>query len=102
MRNSTIKPISAKQRAKNRSWKAVTDDRTKRLDWLCEWCGTSGARTSSWDPLDGHHIEKRRNNNHFESNCFVCHRLCHRYIEDNNIKVYRGMKGVWAEGDERE
>lgn len=48
-------------------------------------------------------MEKRRHGNHEESNCFVCHKVsCHQYIEDNSIKVYRGIKGVWAEGDERE
>jgi len=101
MRNSTIKPISKKQAAKNREWSAITIDRIERLGEICEWCGGWGWRGHPWNPLEGHHMIKRRHNIHTEANCFVCHKFCHNEIEEANIKVYRGMKGVWAEGDER-
>ena len=100
MRSSTIPPISKKQRAKMKDWSATTVDRIERLGGICEWCGLWGRRNDPWNPLEGHHMEKRRHNNHEESNCFVCHRIpCHRFIEGRSIRVYRGIKGVWAEGD---
>lgn len=99
MRNR-LRPISKKQAAKNRKWSAITEDRIERLGGICEWCTQWGRRDDPWNPLEGHHMEKRRNNNHTESNCFVCHKVsCHRFIEDNSIKVWRGIKGVYAEGD---
>ena len=101
MRNSTLNPISKKQQTRIDNWSIVTNDRIKRLDNLCEWCGLWGSRKHEFNPLEGHHMIKRRFHNDLESNCFVCHRRCHEYIGLHNIKVYRGMKGIWAEGDER-
>ena len=102
MRNSTIPAISAKQRARNRVWKAVSDDRAERLGDICEWCCEWGSRCAEWNALEGHHMRKRRFHDDTEANCFICHERCHEEIGLKNIKVYRGIKGVWAEGDERE
>ena len=101
-RYSTLRPISKKQAAIMRKWKATTVDRAERLGGICEWCREWGSLIHKYNPLTGHHMIKRRHNDHSEANCFVCHWLCHQEIDDNSIKVWRGIKGVYAEGDERE
>ena len=102
MHNSTLKPISKKQAAKNKTWKGVTLGRIERLGNRCEWCGKWGTPDAEFNPLWGHHMEKRWHGDYSEANCFICHWICHREIEDNSIQVYRGIHGVWAEGDKQE
>ena len=81
MKKVRINPISDKQKEKNKQWKAITDRKVKDLNNICQWCGRFG-----W-LLDGHHIIKRRYGIDTYENCYICHRLCHGFIEDNNVDV---------------
>jgi hypothetical protein len=84
----SLNKISPKQRVINAEWKTITDQKAHDLNNTCQWCGKIGSRTDSFNPLDGHHIQKRRYHNDSPENCYVCHRVsCHRFIEDNNIDV---------------
>lgn len=83
-----LSKISDKQRIINAEWKAITDQKAKDLNNVCQWCGLKGSRNDPFNPLDGHHILKRSYNIHTYENCYVCHRVsCHRFIEDNNIDI---------------
>ena len=85
-----LAPVSEKQRAKNILWNKITDERAAEEYFICQWCHKQGQRLYPdrfWDWLDGHHIVKRRHNNHTRENCYIAHRLCHNFIEDNNIDV---------------
>lgn len=85
--NAKIKPITEKQKKINATWKEVTDQRAKDVNFICEWCGKPGKRDAGFNCLTGHHILKRRYNDHNYSNCFCCHLLCHQEIENNAIDV---------------
>jgi hypothetical protein len=88
-----LSPISPKQAAKNKAWKEVTDEKAEELDYICQWCHQPGQRDNPnriFPPmayLTGHHIKKRRYNDHTKENCYVCHWLCHDFIELWNIDV---------------
>lgn len=88
-----IKPISDKQKIKNALWNKITNGRCEKLGYICEYCGKRGQRINSeaLDWLDGHHIQRRsRGRIDTEENCYICHRVCHSYIEDHNIIVSQG------------
>jgi len=87
-----LNPVSDRQRAINALWKAITDQKAKDLNYTCQWCHLPGRRDDPFNPLEGHHIIKRRYNIHTYENCFVCHRLCHNFIEINNIDVRQPRK----------
>lgn len=93
MKHTRIKPISDKQKEKNRIWNKITNEVYEELGYICQYCGKKGQRyyPDERSYLDGHHIIKRRFNIHTKENCYLCHRLpCHREIEDKNIKVSIG------------
>ncbi len=94
MKKTRISPISKKQRAKNKWWTDVTNQRCAELNYVCQYCGKKGQRVNPDNPytyLDGHHIIKRRFNIHKKDVCYPCHRLpCHREIEDKGIVVSIG------------
>jgi 5-methylcytosine-specific restriction endonuclease McrA len=100
-----LKPMSKKQRTKNRLWKGIADGRAEEENFTCQWCHRRGQRTDPQrlDYLDGHHIIKRRYNIHMRENCYICHRFkCHGEIEDNNVDV--GLfpnREAWIKGKER-
>jgi hypothetical protein len=82
-----INSISAKQRERNKNWREITDKKCVDTGFICQWCGEYGKRDDDFNPLDGHHIKKRRYMIDTYENDFICHRLCHQFIEDNGIKV---------------
>ncbi len=84
--------MSTKQRAKNKLWAQITEERCRKLDFICEYCGKHGQRDepNRWGYLDGHHIIKRRFNDNTSSNCYICHRHCHEEIESKHITVAQG------------
>jgi len=86
-RNKPLNKISKKQVLKNKHWRLVTDERVKEENGVCQWCGKEGSTKDEVNPLDGHHIIKRRYNIHDKDNCYIVHRWCHREIEDKNIDV---------------
>ena len=88
-RKKGINPVTDKQREKNARWKKITDEKCEELDYVCQWCGGSGQREipEAFNYLDGHHAIKRRFNINTKKNCYVCHRKCHREIEDRSIDV---------------
>jgi len=89
-RRKRLAPVSDKQKTKNTLWDKITDERCYELGFMCQWCHRPGQRNDPsrfWDFLDGHHIEKRRYNIHTKKNCYIAHRLCHDFIEDNSIDV---------------
>ncbi len=78
MKKSYIKRVSKKQVEKNKKWREVTDQKAKELNNTCQWCGQYGRRDDPYNPLDGHHIIKRRYGVDALENCFVVHRImCH-------------------------
>ena len=88
-KRTPIKHTSNKQKEKNKHWKEVTNQKASDLHYLCQWCGKLGDMLimDTSFCLDGHHIIKRRYNIHTYKNCYICHRLCHCFIEDHNIDV---------------
>jgi len=98
-RHTGLNPKSDKQRAKDKHWNEVTDERCYETGFICLWCGRPGQRNdyTHFDYLDGHHIIKRRFNIHTTENCYPVHRApCHGFIDDNNIDVREyPNKEVW-------
>lgn len=100
MKRTPLKPISTKQKGKNKHWNKTADLKAKDLSFRCQWCGRLGTRmwnANPWQYLSGHHKTKRRFNIHTYENCYPCHELpCHRFIEDNNIDVtIYPTKTIW-------
>ena len=100
MKRSPINPISDKQKAKNKVWLKVKRERQEYLNEkygfdICEYCGKKGGKD---DPeslyyLDAHHRNNNRRDN-TPDNAYICHRKCHRYITDRNIRVVQeGFEG---------
>ena len=93
-----LKPKSGKQKIRDKEWSQAKLIRRgeieSRYDYvLCEYCGRP-----PWENelgiLDGHHMDNNRRNN-LPSNCYICHRVCHSKITDNNIKVkHFGFEGL--------
>lgn len=102
-RHKRINPISLKQAAINELWREATDEKAEELDYICQWCHEPGQRDNPgriFNPgayLDGHHIKKRRYADHTKGNCYVCHRLCHYFIETHiiDVKIYPDEE-AWA------
>lgn len=89
-RNSTLRPVSDKQKAKNELWAKITEEKCYETGFICLWCGKPGQRNDRTriDYLNGHHTRKpRRNHNKIEF-CYPIHEFrCHQEIEDNNVDV---------------
>jgi hypothetical protein len=84
---TALNPITDKQKKINATWKEITDQKSKDLDYICQWCGLPGKRDAGFNCLTGHHILKRRFGVHTYDNDFVCHLLCHSFIEDHSVDV---------------
>lgn len=82
-----LNPVSDRQKLINALWREITDQKAKDLNNICQWCHLPGRRDAPFNKLIGHHIIKRRYQLNTYENCFVCHRLCHNFIEINNIDV---------------
>ncbi len=82
-----LNKVSTKQKVINELWREITDQKAKDLNYICQWCHLPGRRDDDFNPLDGHHTIKRRFGIHTYKDCFICHRLCHNFIEENNIDV---------------
>ncbi len=82
-----INLISPKQKEKNKHWKEITARKADDLYGICQWCNQWGSLYGDFNPLDGHHTIKRRHNRNEYEDCYLCHRLCHSFIEDKNIDV---------------
>ncbi|KKM99443.1 hypothetical protein LCGC14_1147800 [marine sediment metagenome] len=98
-----MKKVSDKQKKIYAGWLDVKVRRIRYLiekyeDSLCEYCGRHGKRHGGGlYMLDGHHIIKRsQGGSNNDDNCYICHRICHTKIHDQNIKVqqedFQGFK----------
>ena len=90
-RRKGINPKSDKQRAKDKLWNKITNEKCYEIDFICLWCKQPGQRNDNtrFDYLDGHHIQKRRYNNHTKSNCYPVHRApCHNEVDVIDITEY--------------
>jgi len=97
-RKSSLRLKSLKQLERDAEWFKVKLARAQFLAQkynkpICEYCGRP-----SWGNelglLDAHHIDLNRRNN-TEDNCYLCHRVCHGKIHDNNIRVKQlGFEGI--------
>jgi hypothetical protein len=86
--NKKINPVTAKQRARNKSWSEVTNKRIEQVENRCEWCGKIGQRTGTLNFLTGHHKLKRRFNDDTIENCYIVHWItCHQFIEHHSVDV---------------
>lgn len=92
MKKSRIKPISDKQRALEAKRARV---KAQRIEYLidkygfaiCEYCGQVGIiGGDTFQTLDMHEIDGNHQNCD-PDNEYVCHRICHGYIQDHNIQV---------------
>ena len=93
MKRTPLKKISSKQRRLNQEWREKTLLRWAELKRKCEWCGGYVASP------DGHHEPKRRYN--ISQIPYVCHRLCHDFIGENNINVRKYPSKIeWEAKDE--
>jgi hypothetical protein len=81
-----LNKVSEKQRAKNKAWKKVTEQKAHALGYICQWC-LCPLQQHLIKRIDGHHIIKRRYNIHTIDNCYIVIGECHSFIEDNNIDV---------------
>ncbi len=87
-----MKPVSDKQKAKNKTWGEITDIKAAALKYYCEWCGAKGSRERKYMDtlyyLDGHHILPRaRGGENTAENCCVLCRHCHTFVTDKNVDV---------------
>jgi hypothetical protein len=88
-----LNPVSPKQAALNEEWNEITNEKVKKLDYLCQWCHKPGQRDDKYHIfppngyLDGHHTRKPRSSHNEKKYCYVCHRLCHFFIDTHNIDV---------------
>jgi hypothetical protein len=99
-----LKYKSEKQKAKDKNWRTITDDRCKELNYTCQWCGKIGTRDlNEFNRLEGHHITPRRYNINTPENCYVIHKLEHQYVTDNNVdvRIYKN-KMEWENRDKNE
>lgn len=88
--NSTLRPISDKQKVINKLWNEITDEKCYETDFICLWCGKKGQRhdRGRLDYLNGHHTRKPRYKHNKPEFCYPAHEFkCHQEIEDNNIDV---------------
>jgi hypothetical protein len=94
-----LNPFTEKQRAIQLEWSKVVQQKSKDLNFICQWCGRQGQPTKagiSRNCLTGHHIIKRRFGIHTYENAFICHWLCHDYIETHGVNVVEyPSKLVW-------
>lgn len=92
-RHKRLNPLSPKQAALNEEWNRITDEKAKEIGYFCQWCHEPGQRDDRlhiFPPmgyLDGHHTKKPRSSHNEKKYCYVCHRLCHYFIEAHNIDV---------------
>jgi len=92
-RHKRLNPVSPKQAALNEEWNRITDEKAKEIGYFCQWCHEPGQRDERlhiFPPmgyLDGHHTKKPRTSHNEKKYCYVCHRLCHYFIEAHNIDV---------------
>ena len=88
-----IKQVSNKRRKQQAIWRAIVKVRTAELNNICEFCGRYGELNHPFNPLIGHHKDRRRGpQEDIPGNCFVCHWSCHQFIHlhrdiENAIKV---------------
>ena len=85
-----INKVSERQKAINLAWGEITDARAKEENFICQWCGRPGQRTTphKFDYLNGHHKIPRRYNIHTKDNCYIVHQaLCHP-MADRYVKEY--------------
>jgi len=90
--NKHINKISQKQKYINSEWHKNVQQKCEDLDFTCQWCGKKGLPTKSGirrNCLTGHHIIKRRFGVHTYANVYICHWLCHDYIEIHNVSVLK-------------
>lgn len=91
LRKTPLRKTSEKQRAKNAEWNRITDEKCRKLDFVCQWCGKKGhrdkGRYEDWFYLTGHHKKKRRFNVQTKENCYLCHLICHSEIEESSVDV---------------
>ena len=97
LKQSPLKKVSDKTRARNTVWKAGVIARaiyllTKYGRVVCEYSGET-IRIEDLTPVPtspeqawGHHIDGNRNNSS-PKNCYIVKYRYHRHIEDNNIQV---------------
>ena len=97
MKRSPLRKISKKQAEKNKLWKLITITKAINLGYICQWCGKKGRFDGSMNSLSGHHIIKRSQGRlDTDENCYVCHWLCHQFIDDNSIDVSKyPSEEVW-------
>ena len=84
MKKSRLRPISDKQRERNKDWmviKSLKLSQGKR----CQWCGLREGTNELWR-FDLHHKDGNRRNNTYD-NAYLCHRVCHSFIHDHNVDV---------------
>lgn len=83
MKRSPLKRTpSKKQQEKNRLWREITLTKWVEQNHKCSWCHQPTRMPT------GHHIVKRRYNNHTKENCFVAPWLpCHSFIDAHSIDV---------------
>ncbi|KKN60899.1 hypothetical protein LCGC14_0527700 [marine sediment metagenome] len=90
-----LRRVSSKQKKKNTLWSKVKRERItylrEKFGYLpCEYC-----KANVTEP-DAHHIDGNRNHN-IDTNIYITDRLCHSFIEDNNLKVtqedFQGYRG---------
>ena len=82
MKRTRINPISKKQLLKNHEWENTTIQKAIMVGMACQWCGRP-LFAGTWS---GHHIRKRRYNDHSIGNCFVVHTLI--YIEGRGVNCH--------------
>lgn len=96
MKRTYLKKTSKKQADKQSLWNEKVEAKILQDGYYCQWCGKDGHRRNKDDMfyLGGHHPIKRRFN--VEQEPFICHNICHLFIEDHNIDVIKyPNKEVW-------
>jgi len=103
-RTKGLNPISKKQRVKQSAWNKKVSAKRRELNFICQWCGRKGHDYNPELPyfLGGHHADVKRSHGgmNIEQEPYVCHNICHQFIDDHNIDVNQyPTKRAWEDGE---
>lgn len=104
LKRTPLKLKSDKQKQRDVEWHKAKYSKCVFLENIygapiCEYCGRP-SWGNEFGILDAHHLDHNRRNNTKE-NCYICHRVCHGKITDNNLKVKcLGFEGIIKGADD--
>lgn len=88
----TSKKARTRQAQVRDEWEAAKDERRAQVGRRCEGIGPEGverhADGCNGRDEHGHHVQRRRRNNHVAGNCRLLSHTCHRWVHDHVAESY--------------